>query len=143
MARRIRIVKSPRKPTFSERLEQRARSLTERRRDETDERTLSSMLRGDIALTVNQIDDLRRLHERLRRNLLRIECYIQTEITQREPREPVYEDRRIAERDMLRARLLNIEQERRRLAISEADRLQALHGRLLGLMNKRSYVEEG
>ncbi len=142
MARRVRIITKPRKPTFAERLEERARALTEQRTEKNDDRTLSSMLRRDIALTVNQIDDFRKLHERLRRNLHRIECYIQTEITQREPREPVYEDRRIAERDMLRARLLNVEQERRRLAVSEEERLQAMHGRLLALMNKRSYVEE-
>lgn len=141
--RRIKVVEKKRKRTFAERLEERARVRTERIEDAKRNRTLSSGLEQAIALALDQIESVRRVHKKLRRDLLRIECYIDTEIIQREPRNPVYKDDRIAERDMLRARLLNIEQERRRLVLIEEEKLRSLHDRLVVLMNREGYVGEG
>ena len=90
---------------------------------------------------MNQIEGVRRLHKETQLDLIRLECYIGTEILRREPQIPVYEDPRLPERDMLRARLLKIGQERRRLALTEEEKLRDLHNRLLELMNKRSFVE--
>lgn len=140
--KRIRIVEKKRRSTFSERLEERARVRADRIEDAQRNRTLSSGLEQAIALTLDQIESVRRVHKKIRRDLLRIECYIDTEIMQREPRIPVYKDERIAERDMLRGRLLNIEQERRRLELIEEEKLRSLHDRLVALMNREGYVGE-
>ena len=141
--KRIRVIEKKRKRTFAERLEERARIRSEGIENAPRNQTLSSGLEQAIALTLDQIESVRRVHKNIRRNLLRIECYIDTEIRQREPRIPVYRDGRIAERDMLRARLLQIEQERRRLELIEEEKLRSLHDRLLALMNREGYVGEG
>ena len=111
--------------------------MTEKLEDRVQDTPLQTSIERDITLTLHHIQDLRNLHKNLRRNLLRLECYVETEITQREPRIPVYQDDRIAERDMLRGRLLVIEQERRHLAILEHDKVRFLQDRLLSLMIKR------
>ena len=140
--KRIKVVEKRRRRTFSERLEERARVRTERIEDAQRNRTLSSGLEQAIALTLDQIESVRRVHKKLRRDLLRIECYIDTEIMQREPHEPVYEDPRLPERDMLRARLLKIGQEQRRLELIEEEKLRSLHDRLVALMNREGDVGE-
>ena len=57
-------------------------------------------IRREIALTLDHIERTRALHQELRRNLLRHECYLSTEILQREPRgHQVYDDYRLPERD--------------------------------------------
>ncbi len=136
--RRIRIIEHKPEKSFSERLEDRAGTLLKsaRNRDTSDQ--VIRIVERDLALAMSHIRSVRRVHKQLRRDLTRAECYIETEIIQREPRIPVYVDRRIAERDMLRARLLAIGQERRRLALMEAEKLQALHDRLLMLINRRT-----
>ena len=138
--KRIRVIEKKQKSTFSESLEERARVRAGRIENAQRNRTLSSGLEQAIALTLDQIESVRLVHKEIRRNLLRIECYIDTEIMQREPRIPVYRDGRLAERDMLRARLLNIEQERRRLELIEDEKLRSLHDRLMALMNREGYV---
>ena len=137
MARQIREIEKTSKPTFGHRIERTARTITQRLENKVQDAPLLTSIERDIALTLHHIQDLRNMHEKLRSNLLRLECYIDTEITQREPRIPVYQDDRIAERDMLRGRLLVIEQERRRLSILEHDKIRFLQDRLLSLTSKR------
>lgn len=138
---KFKVIEKKRKVTFSERLEARARVRTSRIKDSHRSHSLSSGLEQTIALTLDQIESVRRTHKKLRSSLLRIECYIDTEIIQREPRIPVYKDERIAERDMLRGRLLQIEQERRRLELIEQEKLRSLHDRLVALLTRDGYVE--
>ena len=127
--------------SFAHSLEERAgETIRQRVPGSWDSGDPSLMIVREIALTLDHLDKVRKLHEHLARGLLRLECYIDTEIIQREPRPPVYEDPRLRERDMLRGRLLQIEQERRRLAIIRDEKLQALHDRLLTLMNKHVYL---
>ena len=142
MGRRIRIVERKKESTFAERLEARAAAILARARNRDIPDPVMDAIAGEIALTLDQIRSVRRLHEHLRRELTRVECYIETEIIQREPRIPVYEDRRIAERDMLRGRLLAIGQERRRLAMAEEEKTHAAHSRLLMLTNRRNALTQ-
>ena len=137
--RNIRIIKLPRKPTFAEGLEAEARRVVNsgERRQSGARSTIEMTLERQIALTLDQMQQLRRAHENVRRNLLRVETYIDTEIIQRTPRVPVYDDPRLPERDMLRARLFRIEQERRKLLVSENDQLRQFHDRVLELTRQR------
>ena len=127
-------------PTFAQRVEFRARQLTERLDQDRERDPTLDTLTHEVALTVDQIDGLRKSHEKVRRNLLRQECYLETEITQREPRPPVYEDPRLPERDRLRDRLRAVEKERRRLLLSEEESLRPLHDRLLLLLNRHDQL---
>ena len=130
----------PTSPTFAQRVESKARKLTERMNQDRERDTTLDTSTREMALTLDQIDGLRRSHEKVRRNLLRQECYLETEITQREPRPPVYEDSRLPERDRLRDRLRAVEKERRRLLLSEEEALRPLHDRLLSLFNRHDQL---
>ena len=139
----MRILHSrPSRRTSAQRLEARARTITKRTEAGQWDRTIASGLGREVALAIDQIDGVKRLHRKLERDLIRVECYIGTEILQREPPIPVYEDPRLPERDMLRARLLKIGQERRRLDLAEEEKLRSLHDRLLTLLNREGAIRE-
>lgn len=138
--RRIRIIEKKREPTFTERLEEKAKRIVSSSQKMASTNSVEAIMRSEIALTLSQINSVRNLHEKLRRNLLRLECYIDTEIMRRTPRLPAFIEHRIAERDMLRARLLTIEAERRRLAVVEEKELRELHGRLCSSLQKHSHI---
>ena len=140
MTKRMRELRKVERPTFAERLESNARRIVKDHWRDRSSSVATSTLERELALTVSQIDGVRRMHRQLRRDLGRIECYIDTEIIQREPRDPVYTDPRLPERDMLRARLLKIEHERRRLTLIENDKLRELQDRLLSLISKHRNI---
>ena len=136
MATRIRIIKKVRKPGFSERLEQRARAISGRREQDDAAVGITSTLERQLGLTLSHIDSVRCVHRDLQRSLLRQELNLDTEIMQREPTDPVYQDPRLKERDMLRDRLRRVEHERRRLALVEEESLRGLHDRLAETLNR-------
>ena len=139
--RRIRILEKRKPPTFGETLEERARRLTKRVHDLPWAASPPSITKREIALTLDHIARFRDLHEHLRRNLVRLECYINTELLQLQPRGPVYRDERFLERDKLKRRLFKIEEERRRLAVQKEERLQGLHERLLALLHRQALLQ--
>lgn len=138
MTKHIRVLEKKPNPSFGERLEERAREIVNSVNLDGDSTTRS--IENELALTLSHLDGVREVHETLRRNLLRQECYLDTEILQREPREPVYEDTRLEERDMLRDRLRKIEQERRTLLLKEEEQIQGIRDRVLDLVSKRGIL---
>ncbi len=140
--RRIRILEKKKKaPTFGETLEERARRLAKRVHDLPWVTSPPSVTKREIALTLDHITRFRDLHEHLRRSLVRLECYIHTELLQLDPHRPVYRDERFVERDKLKRRLFKIEEERRRLAVQKEERLQGLHERLLALLHRHALLQ--
>jgi len=141
MKPRIRIIYPVRRPTAAEQLESRARAILGEAAERPEERSLTvRTLERRIALALGQLSETRKAHERLRASITRDELYLETEILQRTPRPPVYEDPRLRERDMLRGRLLKLSQERRRLSLVEVDALRELEGRLLELLGRWDVV---
>lgn len=94
-----------------------------------------------MALALDQIDRTRYLHESHRRQLLRIECYVGTEIMHLSPRPPFYYDDRWHDRQSLKQKLLQLNQERRKLEMSEQNRIDELHNRLLALWNQHLQIK--
>lgn len=141
MAKRIKILERKPQPSFGERLEAKASEII--RRERTDDRTffVVSTLERELALTLSHIQRVRALQQQLHLNLLRQECYLDTEIMQREPRPHNYVDYRLPERDRLRDKLRQLEHERRHLAIVYVERLQPLHDRLLTLLNRHTQLQ--
>ena len=129
--------------SFGDRLEERARGILATR-DAPDVINDSPVMLGverEIALALEHMERTRALHQELRRNLLRHECYLSTEILQREPRgHQVYHDYRLPERDRLRDRLRELERERRHLAMVEEDQMRGLRDRLLVLLNRSAML---
>lgn len=138
--KRIRIIKKEKQPSFAEQLEAQARALVKNVEPMSSDRGIESALERELALVVSHIDSVRSTHENLRRNLLRHECYLGTEIIQRTPPEPVYYDPRLPERDKLRDRLRDIEKERRRLALQENETLRGLRDQLLNVVHRRELM---
>ena len=131
----------PAPPTFAQRVEGKARRLAEYLNQGRQQDATLDVLAREMALTLDQLAGIRKVHDRVRQNLLRQECYLETEITQREPRPPVYADSRLPERDRLRDRLRVIEKERRKLLLTEEEQLRPLHDRLLTLLNRHDQLQ--
>lgn len=137
-APRIRIIDKKPRPSFGERLEARASEIVRTRLDDRD--PVTSTIERELALTLSHLSRARKLHRSIHLNLLHQECYLDTEIMQREPTPPVYRDPRLPERDRLRDRLREIERERRNLAAIYEEKLQLLHDRLLVLLNRHGML---
>lgn len=137
MPRSIRIISPQRQKTFSECLEDRARKIVGKLEDLIDGSGPVEHLRREVAIAVDHLDSLRKLHTELRRRLLRLECYVDNELHDMEMRTPKYSPYRFPEREKLQRRLIKIEDERRRLAQAEEEQVQRLQDRLLDLLNKR------
>lgn len=139
--KRVRVLKpEPTKPTFVQRMERSAHRLAKRLNGDRERDVTLAVLTREMALTLDQIKGLRVAHEKARKSLLRHECYLNTQILERMPQPPVYDDPRLPERDRLRDRIRTVEKERRRLLISEEDQLRPLHDRLLALLNKHDQL---
>ena len=68
------------------------------------------------------------------------ESGIGTELLQMEARTPRYSPYRFPEREKLQRRLGQLSQERRRFKMTEAEKLDGLHNRLLSLLSKHRQV---
>jgi hypothetical protein len=72
--------------------------------------------------------------------LRQAECEIETELMQMEQRTPRYSPYRFPEREKLQRRLARVGQERRKLTLTLAEKLDGLHDRLLSLLRKHTQV---
>lgn len=103
--------------------------------------SIPSMLRREIALTVDQIKRLREQHDKQFRRLLRVECAIDTDLMQLKEQyrhQPFYHP---PEREKLKQRLFDIEKERRNLSMKLEDKTRSLEDKLLGLINKHEQLD--
>ena len=123
-------------------LESQAQTILRRARPPRDLGDPLDTIERELALILDQIDQARRLQRSLAGSLLRNECSIDTELMQMEARTPRYSPYRYPEREKLQRRLLELERERRDHATSQVERLQALHQRLLALLNRHAALEQ-
>ena len=127
---------------FAKDLEDRARRLAGGEKGGEWDRSIPAMLQREISLTLDQIKRLRERHEDQSRRLLKIECYIDTELMQMNQRIPRYAPYHFPEKEKLRQRLFDIEKERRNLALRLQEKTQSLEDRLLSLLNKHQHLKE-
>ena len=102
--------------------------------------SVPSILRREIALTVDQMKRLKEQHDVEFRKLLRIECAIDSDLMQtlqHEPWQPLYHP---PEREKLKQRLFDIEKERRNLSLKLEEKTRSLEDKLLGLINKHEQI---
>lgn len=126
---------------FSKILEERARQLAEDSDDRQWDTSIPAAIRRQIALTVEHRRRQRELHERQLRRLLRIECYVDTDLTQLEQRIPRYTPHHFPEKEKLKKRLFEIEKERRNLTLRLEEKNQSLEDRLLNLLDKHEQLD--
>lgn len=123
------------------RLETWARRIVDRDRAKGgSESDIERVLARELELVVGQIEQSRDVHARQLRSLVRVECYVDTELIQMEQRTPRYSPYRFPEREKLQRRLLDIESERRKLAAEHASGVSRLHDRLLVILNRHAQL---
>lgn len=123
-------------PSFSASLEERARQIIDAAPEPISEFSATSFFEEQLALTLDQIDKLRSRERELRHALLRAECEVETELLQMEDRTPRYSPYRYPEREKLQRRLAQLAEEGRRLLLSQGEKMDGLHDRLLALLQK-------
>ena len=127
---------------FRKTLEEKADELASAPKKQMWDNTIPAMLRREIALTVDQIKRLRERHEEQFLRLLRLECYVDTELMQMEQRQPRYAPYHFPEKQKLRQQLFDIEKDRRNLSLRLEEKTQGLEERLLSLINKHEQLED-
>ena len=103
--------------------------------------SILSMLRREIALKADQLDQVKYLTKDQMRQLLRQECDINTEIKQLRQGIPWYTASRFPEEQKLQQRLFDIEKERRKLNTQYHDKRKTLEDHLLDLVNKHQQLD--
>ncbi len=126
---------------FSESLEEKAEFIASVPKQEQWDKSISSIVRREIALTVDQIKRLKERHEEQFLRLLRIECYVDTDLMQLEQRQPRYVPYHFPEKEKFKQRLFEIEKERRNLSLKLEEKTQGLEDRLLSLINKHEQLD--
>jgi hypothetical protein len=128
-------------PKFAKTLEEKADSLASVPKREQWDKSIPSIVRREIALTVDQIKRLKERHEEQFDRLLRIECYVDTDLIQLEQRIPRYTPYHFPEKEKFKQRLFEIEKERRNLSLKLEEKTRGLEGKLLALINKHEQLD--
>ncbi len=127
--------------SFGKDLEDIANELAEEQNIRIWDNSLPSTLRREIALTVDQIKRLRERNDEQFRRLLKLECYVDTDLMQMEKRQPCDVPYHFPEKEKLKQRLFEIEKERRNLSLRLEEKTQSLEDRLLSLLNKHQQLD--
>ncbi|QNN23342.1 hypothetical protein HED60_14000 [Planctomycetales bacterium ZRK34] len=137
MAKRIRILEPKAKElSFQRRLEQRAREIVKRRADSIWDGSPLSVVEREMAMTLSQMDHLRHVRWRMRRQMFQLELRIDTRLIQLTPRSQLQPDYHQERRAKLRDKLEKLDQERRKLDLEHEKQLRPLQDRLIILFNR-------
>jgi len=121
---------------FIKSLEEKAEHLASVPTRELWDKSIPSIVRREIALTVDQINRQRDSHEKQLRELLRMECSVGTDLMQLEQRQPRYAPYHFPEKEKFKQRLFEIEKERRNLSLWLEEKTRGLEEKLLDLVNR-------
>lgn len=126
---------------FGKSLEDRANELAAESSVYKWDTSIPSMIRREIALTAEQLDQIKFLTKEQMLRLLRQECDINTVIKNYQQSIPWYTSSHFPEEQELRQRLFEIEKERRKLTTQYHDKRRTLEDRLLSLINKHEQLD--
>jgi len=129
------------RPRFGRTLEDKADQLAAEANIRLPDTSIPGMLRREIALTVDQMKRLRDRHDEQFHRLLRLECYVDTDLMQLKQRIPRYAPYHFAQKEQFKQRLFDIEKERRNLSLRIEEKTQGLEDRLLNLINKHEQLD--
>lgn len=138
----IRLLQKSREPTFTERLEGRARSVAGNQVDRKWESSALSILELEITLTMQHIEGQKALSRKMETALVSERFYVYGELVQQK-RETHYRPYRPNSIDNLKARLGQIDSELRRIAAIHVEALARLHERLLVQLSRHAQATNG
>jgi hypothetical protein len=122
-------------------LEDKANELAARHRNTRWDNSIPGMIGREIALTLDQLEQVKFLSRDQARRLLQQECAINTEIKEFHQSIPWYTSGRFPEEQKLKQRLFDIEKERRMLDQQYHEKRRNLEDRLLSLLNKHQQLD--
>lgn len=125
---------------FPESLEEKAENIIKDFDFQDWDNSVPAIFKREIALTLDQIKRLQKLHKKQVSMLGNAECEIDTEMLQMEARTPKYSPYKYPEREKFQRQLLGIKSERAREDVFYEDRLQNFHRTLLGLIHKYEQI---
>jgi len=126
---------------FAKSLEAKASDIAVFSKKKLWETTIPAMIRREIALTVDQIKRLKERHDEQFHRLLRLECYVDTDLMQLQHRIPRYAPDHFPEKEKFKQRLFEIEKERRNLSLKLEEKTQGLEDKLLSLINRHEQLD--
>jgi len=126
---------------FAKSLEEKASGIAACPKKKLWDKSIPGMIQREIALTVDQIQRLRDRHDEQFRRLLRVECYVDTDLMQLEQRQPRYVPYHFPEKEKLKQRLFDIEKDRRNLSLKLEEKTQGLEEKLLVLVNRHEQLD--
>ena len=124
------------KLSFTDQLEQRARRIAAAHTGRDSDDAIITGVINEIAFVLDQIDQARAFDESQHRSLIRLECYIDTDLMQMEARTPRYSPYRFPEREKLQRRLMTVAFQHVRHGKERFERLGDLHRELRRLLQK-------
>lgn len=130
----------PARPSFSQRLEAEALHAMRRAGGQLPASPALWTTVSEMALTLEQLHAVRRMHAHVREDVRRLESYVQRDIRRWMPPRLDYLDRYRQVRERLRLRQLKLKAEGRRLALAEAESVRPLQDRLLTLLSRQRYL---
>lgn len=142
MRPRIKILEPKRVVPFSEALEARARAIVRRAEESPNRSTTTRSLERQIALILEQLESTSRTHALVRNSLRSDELGIRSELGLQAPN-PTYNAGQQAAHDLLTGRLLRLEQEKRRIALTQDQQRRELTNRLLELVEQHQVLIGG
>jgi len=95
---------------------------------------------GNKRVTLDHVDNLKSLHEKLQRSLLRSECYVGSDLLKLVSYNPRIYAAQFKVRDNLKNKLLKIEIERRKLTLTMDHDLRNMMDRLFNLLVKHDQL---
>ena len=127
-------------------LERKCRDVLRAVQGDEDDETPASFVERELALTLDHIRRVRQQDRHFRRGLLERECDIETQIMNIRPSYYRYIPHRWVEQSKmvirLTAALTAVETQRNRLIVDYDKRMQALHDRLLQLLNMHAQLHQ-
>jgi hypothetical protein len=126
---------------FAKTLEERANRLAGGLDKRDWDASIPSIIQREIGLTLDHISRQQQLHDQQMLGLLRIECYVDTDLMQLERRIPRYIPHHFPEKEKLKKRLFEIDKERRNLMLHLEDKKHTLEDKLLSLINKHQQLD--
>ena len=126
---------------FRKTLEEKAEELVSVPNRQQWDKSIPSIVRREIALTVDQIKRIKQHHDEQFHRLLKLECYVETDLKRLLARSPKFMPYHFPEKEKFKQRLFDIEKERRDLSLRLEEKTQSLEDRLLSLINKHEQID--
>lgn len=120
-----------------DRIKRRAHDITKKKSEPSD---IASSVIEELKLTLEQIEYIEKLYDKMLYSMLDTECKVDTEIMQLNDRLPRYSSRKYPEHEKLQRQLRAVETERRRFVERHSEDKRKLEDKLQSFLTKHKHL---